>query len=70
MLDLGLDSTGIRLLHEILKDKVKKNPNLGLYIVSHKSPEGSFIDNDEEVGKVVFERHNGFTSLKSMKAPE
>lgn len=64
VLDLGIDSEGVKLLHNVLKEKVEENKELGIYIVSHKNAESTFTD-QEGIKKVVFEKRNGFTSLKA-----
>jgi len=63
VLDLGIDSVGIKMLHSILKEKAKQNPHLGIYVVSHKDSK-SVWSLQEDCGKVVFERRMGFTTIK------
>lgn len=63
ILDTGIDSSGIYALHKVLKEKVDENPNLGIYVVSHKNAESTFAD-QEEVNKIIFERKQGFTTIK------
>jgi len=63
VLDTGIDSVGIEMLHGILKEKIEMNPHLGIYVVSHKNSENTFAEK-EGIGKVVFERRMGFTTLK------
>jgi len=63
VLDNGIDSVGIAMLHNILKEKIAANPNLGIYVVSHKNSENTFAEK-EGIGQVVFERRMGFTTLK------
>jgi DNA repair exonuclease SbcCD ATPase subunit len=63
VLDTGIDNIGIAMLHNILKEKIEENPNLGIYVVSHKNSENTFAEK-EGIGKVVFERRMGFTTLK------
>jgi DNA repair exonuclease SbcCD ATPase subunit len=60
----GIDKEGIKLLHEILKEKADENKDLGIYVVSHKNAESLFTD-QEGIKKIIFEKRNGFTSLKS-----
>ena len=63
ILDSGLDSPSIVLLHEILKEKAKANPHLGIYVVSHKDSKGVWSA-QEECSKVVFCKKMGFTTVK------
>ena len=63
VLDTGIDSEGIKLLHEILKEKVEENPKLGIYVVSHKTPQNTFIGEDG-IRKITFIKQNGFTELE------
>ena len=63
VLDTGIDNEGIRCLHELLKEKVADNTELGIYVVSHKNSTSMFAE-QEGVGKVVFQRSQGFTTLK------
>lgn len=63
VLDSGLDSVAIEMLNKLLKEKVKENSELGIYVVSHKSSETSFTD-QEEIGKICFYKQNGFTQIK------
>jgi len=63
VLDVGIDSVGIRMLHNILKEKAEANPNLGIYVVSHKDSQSVWSE-QEQCGKVIFERRMGFTTIK------
>jgi DNA repair exonuclease SbcCD ATPase subunit len=63
VLDTGIDSVGIVMLHKILRKKIENNPHLGVYVVSHKNSENTFAEK-EGIGKVVFERRMGFTTLQ------
>jgi len=63
VLDSGIDSTGILMLHKILKEKIAANPALGIYVVSHKNSENTFAEK-EGIGQVTFSRNMGFTTLK------
>lgn len=63
VIDSGLDSPSIVLLNQVLKDKVQDNPDLGVYVVSHKNADTNW-DKLEGIKRVVFEKRNGFTSLK------
>lgn len=63
VLDTGIDTEGIHLLHLVLKEKVQENPNLGIYVVSHKSPQNIFIGEDS-IRKITFIKQNGFTELE------
>lgn len=63
VLDQGIDSEGVELLHNILKSKVEERDDLGIYVVSHKNPY-SELKNSEGVDRIVFQRMGGFTSLK------
>lgn len=63
ILDTGIDSTGIALLHEILKKKAEDNPHLGIYVVSHKDSKGVWSD-QEECSKIIFMKKMGFTTVK------
>ena len=51
------------MLHKILKEKIEEKPDLGIYVVSHKNSENTFAEK-EGIGKIVFERRMGFTTLK------
>jgi len=62
VLDTGIDSTGVEMLHQILKEKIQDNELLGIYVVSHKKPKNTF-DKNEGIGKVIFEKKMGFTTL-------
>jgi DNA repair exonuclease SbcCD ATPase subunit len=66
VLDQGIDSEGVRLLHKILKRKVNERNSLGIYVVSHKNAASTFTE-QENIKKVVFERRMGITSLKENK---
>jgi DNA repair exonuclease SbcCD ATPase subunit len=63
VLDCGIDGEGIKLLNNILKEKIDENKDLGIYVVSHKNADTTW-DKLEGVKKVVFEKRNGFTSYK------
>jgi DNA repair exonuclease SbcCD ATPase subunit len=66
VLDQGIDSEGVRLLHTILKRKVGERKGLGIYVVSHKNATSTWTE-QEDIKKVVFQRRMGMTSLKEDK---
>lgn len=63
VLDCGIDGEGIKLLNNILKEKIEENKDLGIYVVSHKNAETNW-DKQEGIKKIIFEKRNGFTSYK------
>ncbi len=66
VLDSGLDSVGVEMLHKILRDKISKNKSLGIYVVSHKNSENTFAEK-EGINKLVFEKRLGFTTIQGEK---
>jgi DNA repair exonuclease SbcCD ATPase subunit len=61
VIDVGIDGTGVELLHKILWDKTKTNPDVGIYVITHKTE--SFTMDQDGVSKVIIEKRNGFTVL-------
>jgi DNA repair exonuclease SbcCD ATPase subunit len=63
VLDTGLDTSAVRLLLNILQEKVNEKPDIGIYVVSHKDSNSSFAS-QENAGKIVFQKRLGFTTIK------
>lgn len=63
VLDSGLDSHSIDMLHNILSDKSENSEGLGIYVVSHKSSDSNYAE-QQGVNKIVFEKIGGFTKVK------
>lgn len=63
VLDTGLDTSAVRLLLNILQEKVSERQDIGIYVVSHKDANSSFAA-QENAGKIVFQKRLGFTTIK------